>query len=203
MNLRLLPVASLVALLAFGLAACGDDTPEDPADEPAAADAVTPADEPVAADESIGVDEPFIDETPVEDEPAAEEEEAAADTPRPRLASPIADEMGIEPELEPIIEVRELSTSYTAILVNEAAIDDPRELEGIARPYCTSAEGCRVGVWYDAADMPRELPVREIQIRYQVFAMGRSGDGRENVLWNCNVFLQFEETQECLPRPMN
>jgi hypothetical protein len=208
MNLRVIPAACLLALLSLGLAACGDDTPEEPADEPAAANDVTPGDEPAADEPVAGVDEPFIDETPADepaaDEPATDDEAAAADdVPGPRLGSPIADELGVDPELEPIIEVRELSSAYTAILVNEAAIDDPRELEGIARPYCTNAEGCRVGVWYDREDMPSELPVREVQIRYQVFAIGRSGDGRENVLWNCNVFLEFEATQECLPRPMN
>ncbi|MCW5697100.1 MAG: hypothetical protein KIS96_10270 [Bauldia sp.] len=198
MRSRLLPVASVMALLALALVACGDDTPEEPA-----ANEATPAEEPAPV-RPAAVDQPFIQESPPPQEPA-DEDVAAADTPppRPRLASPIADELGIEPELEPVVEVRQLSSSYTAMLVNEAAIDDPRELEAIARPHCTAPEGCRVGVWYNAADMPRELPVREIQIRYQVFAMGRSADGRENVLWNCNVFLEFEETGECLPRPMN
>ena len=141
-----------------------------------------------------------------EETTTASEPEAAA----PALAEPAPEPAGgdaaIEPGLapgDPIIEAHELNDWYRAVLIDENAIADPRELEAIARPFCEGLEPCRVGLWYDRADFPTQLPVAELQLRYQVFALGRTIDGTENVLWNCNVFPEFEAERLCLPRPMN
>ena len=96
-----------------------------------------------------------------------------------------------------------LTIGTRAVLVDENGISDPRQLEAIARPFCEGQGPCLVALWYDRADYPTQMPVAEIQLRYQVFVLGRTLDGTENVLWNCNVFPEFEAERRCLPRPLN
>ena len=156
------------------LAACGDDEPSGGA--PVAAEPDAAGDAPAeAAPEAVG-------------EPAAEPEPAAAVDPG---------------ELEPIIEIRELNDWYRAVLIDERAIADPRDLEPIGREICEGMAPCRAAMWYDAEAAPAGLPVDEVNLRAQVFGFGRTMDGAENILWNCNVFPQFEAERSCLPRPMN
>lgn len=131
--------------------------------------------------------------------------EAAVPVPVEPVAEPGGD-AAVEPAPapgDPVIEVHELNDWYRAVLVDENAISDPRQLEAIARPFCQGQGTCLVALWYDRADYPTQMPVAEIQLRYQVFTLGRTLDGTENVLWNCNVFPEFEAERRCLPRPLN
>jgi hypothetical protein len=136
---------------------------------------------------------------------ACDNGEPAADTPadKPSAAAPAADSAVDPNDLQPIIEVRALNEWYRAVLIDERAITDPLELETIGRQICEGLAPCRAAMWFDAADAPTEYPVREIQIRYQVFAFGRTMSGDENILWNCDVFPEFEAERRCLPRPLN
>jgi hypothetical protein len=102
----------------------------------------------------------------------------------------------------PVLQRRMLNEWYSALLVDRNAISDPHELEAIARPMCDGLDVCAVNIWYDEADMPTQIPMREIELRYQVFAFGRTATGRESVLWNCNVFPEFEGVA-CLPRVLD
>ena len=99
-----------------------------------------------------------------------------------------------------IVEVRELNEWYRAVLINPAAISDPRQLEGLARPLCEGLTVCQAGLWYDVNDMPVAMPVSAVQLRDQAFGFGRTAAGVERALWNCNVFPQFEAVRLCLPR---
>ena len=128
-------------------------------------------------------------------------EPAVAPAAPPAAAEPAAP---VDPEtIEPIIDVRELNDWYRALLIDERAISDPLELETIGRTVCEGLTPCRAAMWFDAADVPAALPVAEAQLRYQVFAFGRALSGDENILWNCDVFPEFEAGRRCLPRPMN
>jgi hypothetical protein len=131
-----------------------------------------------------------------------------SDTPAPSAADGAPGAIGSPAvaaggDTGPVLELRVLNDWYRAVLINEDAVADPHDLEAIARPICEGMQVCRVGLWYDEADMPEKMPVREAQLRYQVFAFGRTFDGSENVLWNCNVFPEFEVPNRCLPRPMD
>ncbi len=145
-----------------------------------------------------GDDEPAAG-SPVAAEPEAAGEPAAG--PEPAVAAEAGQP---EPgEFEPIIEIRELNDWYRVVLIDERAIADPRELEAIGREICEGLAPCRAAMWYDAGAAPAGFPVDEINLRAQVFGFGRTIDGAENILWNCNVFPQFEAERSCLPRPMN
>ena len=104
------------------------------------------------------------------------------------------------PGTEPVIEAIALMNWYHVVLVNPAAIRDPRELEAIARPYCEGLETCRIGLWYSEPDFPRELPVPNYRLNKQVFAFGRTLTGAELVQWNCDVFPEMQAPGQCLPR---
>lgn len=133
----------------------------------------------------------------------SDDSDTPASTNAAAPAAPVATATAaLSAEAGPVLEDHELSSWYRSVLINPAAISDPRELEAIARPYCEGLETCRVGLWYDRQDFPTAMPVREIQLRYQVFAFGRTIDGSENALWNCNVFPEFEAERLCLPRPL-
>ena len=141
-------------------------------------------------------------EAPAADTPAAE---APAETP---VAGEGGGEAGspapIDPaELEPIIEIRELNDWYRAVVLEPLAITDPLALEAIGREICEGLTPCRAAMWFDAADTPTGFPVQEAQLRYSVFAFGRALSGDENILWNCDVYPEFEAERRCLPRPMN
>jgi hypothetical protein len=166
-----------VLAAALLLAACGDDEPA--GETPAAPDAAS--------------------EAPVEAGPEAVGEPAAELAPVAELA-PAAVDSG---ELEPIIEIRELNDWYRVVLIDERAVADPRDLEAIGREICEGLAPCRAAMWYDAEAAPAGFPVDEVDLRAQVFGFGRTMDGAENILWNCNVFPQFEAERSCLPRPMN
>lgn len=99
-----------------------------------------------------------------------------------------------------VVEVRELNEWYRAVLVNAAAITDPRQLEGLARPLCEGLTVCQAGLWYDVNDMPAAMPVTAVQLGDQAFGFGRTAAGVERALWNCNMFPQFEAVRLCLPR---
>jgi hypothetical protein len=99
-----------------------------------------------------------------------------------------------------VIEAIALMDWYHVVLVNPAAITDPRQLEAIARPYCEGLQTCRIGLWYSAQDFPRQSPVPNYQLNKQVFAFGRTLTGAENVHWNCDVFPELQAPGQCLPR---
>jgi hypothetical protein len=102
-----------------------------------------------------------------------------------------------------ILHLVELNSWYHAALVDPAAIKDPRQLEALVRPICEKLTVCRVGVWYDKYTMPNGMPVRTPQLEAQEYAFGRTADGKETSLWNCNKYPQFEAEEACLPRLMN
>lgn len=129
----------------------------------------------------------------------------AAGTPAATPGTPAANAGGggpvpFVPGTAPVIEAIALLNWYHVLLVNPAAIADPHELEAIARPYCDGLESCRIGIWYDESDFPRELPVPNYRLNKQVFAFGRTLTGAENALWNCDVFPQLQAPGQCLPR---
>jgi hypothetical protein len=134
------------------------------------------------------------------------------DAPSAAAESEGAGERAVEPEpaaavnpgdFQPIIEIRELNDWYRVVLIDERAIADPRDLEAIGRQICEGLAPCRAAMWYDAEAAPAAFPIDELNLRAQVFGFGRTIDGAENILWNCNVFPQFEAERSCLPRPMN
>ena len=129
-----------------------------------------------ASIEAPGAADPAIAEAPTIEAPAATNPEVA------------------------IIEMRELNTWYRVALVDPATIADPASFEALARLNCEGMEVCSIGFWYDANQIPSALPAAASQLDHQVFAFGRTFDGTENVLWNCDVFPQFEAAQRCLPR---
>ncbi|MGD9739168.1 MAG: hypothetical protein AB7O56_00760 [Bauldia sp.] len=146
---------------------------------------------------ACGDDDSAGDE-PVAAEPVAAEPVAAAPggTPAPGVAGAEAI------PANPVIEALELNDWYRAILVNPDAVADPRDLEAIARPYCEGLDVCRAAIWFDVRDLPRAMPVPARQIEEQAFALGRTITGEENILWNCDIFPEFEAERACLPRPM-
>lgn len=105
-------------------------------------------------------------------------------------------------DLEPIVELRVLNDWFRALVLNEAAIADPLELEEIGREICEGLTPCRVMMWYDAAEAPDALPVTQEQIVSQVYAFGRSLAGVENSQWHCDRFPEFEDERRCLPQPV-
>jgi hypothetical protein len=105
-------------------------------------------------------------------------------------------------DLEPIVELRVLNDWFRALVLNEAAIADPLELEGIGREICEGLTPCRVMMWYDIAETPDTLPVTQEQIISQVYAFGRSLAGVENSQWHCDRFPEFEDERRCLPQPV-
>jgi hypothetical protein len=145
------------------------------------------------------------DDEPAAGPPAAAEPEAAAEPAGQEPAAVAEPEpAAVEPgEIQPIIEIRELNEWYRVVLIDERAIADPHDLEPIGREICEGLAPCRAAMWYDAAAAPAGFPVDEINLRAQVFGFGRTMDGAENILWNCNIFPQFEAERSCLPRPMN
>ena len=142
------------------------------------------------------------------DTPAAEEvvpdvDTSSAEGPTGTLTDPPTDTAEEPPIGDPILEVRDLNSWYHAVLIDERAIADPIELEAIGREICLDQTPCRAAMWYSERDTPAALPVNERSLRLQVFAFGRTLDGSENILWNCNEFLQFEAERRCLPRILN
>lgn len=136
-------------------------------------------------------------------EAAAEVPVEAIDTPAIADADAVAegDEGG---ETGPaIVAIYELNDWYRAITLDEEAVADPADLEMIGREICEGMAPCRAAMWFDASLTPRGFPVEEVVLRDQVFAFGRTMDGDENVLWNCDYFPQFEAERKCLPRPMD
>lgn len=120
--------------------------------------------------------------------------------------TPAADAGAEEPALNsdtPIVEIYELNDWYRAVSLNEQAVADPEDLEALGREICEGLAPCRAAMWYDASLTPTAFPVAEEVLREQVFAFGRTTDGAENILWNCNFFPQFETDRRCLPRPMD
>lgn len=175
----------LVALAgALSLSACSND------DDAAADDVVeTPAveqGEPLAADVNAPVD--------VSPEPADQDGETPAVEPE-ASAEPAADE-----PLNPVVDIRPLNDWYFAVVINQQALTDPAELEPIGREICQDLAPCRAAMWFNPQVAPNGFPVAERALREQAFAIGRTADGSENVLWNCNLFPQFEEERRCLPR---
>ncbi len=106
----------------------------------------------------------------------------------------------LPPGTDPVIEALALMNWYHVVLVNQAAVGDPRELEAIARPFCEGLETCRIGLWYSEPDFPRQMPVPNYQLNKQVFAFGRTLTGAELVQWNCDVFPEMQAPGQCLPR---
>ncbi len=142
---------------------------------------------------------------------AASSGDAPADLEAPPSISEQTDELNFEqpakPEVRvladsPIVKVLVLGEFYRAALVDRSAVTSAQDLEAIARPVCEDTTPCRVGLWYDEASMPTELPVTVPQLEEQAFAFGRIYDGTENALWNCNIFPEFEAEHLCLPRDM-
>lgn len=127
-------------------------------------------------------------------------DEQSATTPAPTEAAAADVAVPVTPPGNPVIEALELNDWYRAILVDRAAIADPHELEAIARPYCEGLAVCRAAIWFNAAALPRAMPVDADAVEVQAFALGRTANGTENVLWNCNLFPQFADEQACLPR---
>ena len=140
--------------------------------------------------------------------PTATQPATPAGTPAATPGTPAANAGGgaavpFVPGTEPIIEAIALMNWYHVLLVNPAAIADPRDLEAIARPYCDGLESCRIGIWYSEPDFPRELPVPNYRLNKQVFAFGRTLTGAENALWNCDVFPEMQAPGQCLPRGLD
>ena len=190
-----------LSVAAFALAGCGDDEPAATGDAAAvatpagatpagtaAAPAATPAG--IATPAAATAATPAGIATPAAAAPAGG---FAATTAAPTPAVPT----------NPVVEAITLLEWFKVLLIAPAAIGDPRELEAIARPYCDGLATCRIVLWYDAASFPRELPVPGFKLRYQVFAFGRTIDGRENALWNCLTFPQFTAERLCLPQAMD
>ena len=105
-------------------------------------------------------------------------------------------------DLEPIVELRILNDWFRALVLNEAAIADPLELETIGKEICEGLTPCRVMIWYDAAEATAALPVTQEQIVSQVYAFGRSLAGVETSQWHCDRFPEFEAERRCLPQPL-
>lgn len=158
-----------------------------------------------------GNGEAAADDTPVEESapeasaPDGPDENAAASEPVDVAQSGAPQPDGLEAaaegsELEAVAEIRPLSDWYFAVVINEEAVADPADLEPIGREICEGLAPCRAAMWYNPAIAPRAFPVDEDALLAQVFAVGRTIDGRENVLWNCDVFPQFEAERRCLPR---
>ena len=105
-------------------------------------------------------------------------------------------------DLEPIVELRILNDWFRVLVLNEAAIADPLELEIFGREVCEGLTPCRVMVWFDAAEATVALPVTQEQIVSQVYAFGRSLAGVETSQWHCDRFPQFEAERRCLPQPL-
>jgi hypothetical protein len=110
--------------------------------------------------------------------------------------------VGADPLLA-VLQVLELDETYRAVLVDDALIADPHELELIGRHYCEGLDVCRTSIWFDAADLPDTLPVREEQMRFAAYGYGRNTHiDYEASQWNCTYFPEFEANrQDCLPRP--
>jgi hypothetical protein len=101
-----------------------------------------------------------------------------------------------------ILKVLQLADWYRAALVDKTQIKDPHELEALVKPVCDGLKACAVGVWYDEASMPQKLPVRPEQLDEQQYRFGRTYDGTEESLWNCDKYPEFEAEKDCLPREM-
>lgn len=115
---------------------------------------------------------------------------------------PAAQVVPVEPG-GPVLRLVELNTWYRAALIDPAAVKDPRQLEALARPICDKLTVCRVGVWFDKYTMPNGMPVRTPQLEAQEYAFGRTANGAETSLWNCNKYPEFEAEDACLPRLMD
>ncbi|MHA1559431.1 MAG: hypothetical protein ACTSWI_02015 [Alphaproteobacteria bacterium] len=177
------PVHWIIAASVVLLAACGGDSSGEEevadggGDDVAAVVEATTAVEPVVGDEAG----PVVGETIDPGENAA----APGDG-----------------DLEPIVELRILNDWFRALVLNEAAIADPLELERIGKQICEGLTPCRVAMWYDPAEAPVALPVTQEQIVSQVYAFGRTLAGDENSQWHCDRFPEFEAERSCLPQPL-
>lgn len=101
---------------------------------------------------------------------------------------------------EAVVEVREIGDWFRAVVINEAAIADPVELEAIGRSICEGLTPCRAAMWFSAAEAATALPVTTDQVVSQIYAFGRSTEGNEVSQWNCELFPELAEDHSCLPR---
>ena len=180
------PAAVILASAILFLSGCGGEEETGGADAGAAGAAAASEVAPAGRAVGIVVDPPIAFGAP----------DAAVGAPAP------APSAGAVPT-GPVIEAIELNEWYRVVLVNPAAINDPLELEAIARPFCDGLETCRIGLWYSEADFPRQLPVPGYQLSKQVFAFGRTLTGAENALWNCDTFPELQAPGKCLPRALD
>jgi hypothetical protein len=181
-------LATLLATLALGLASCGGGDDGD-----ADVDVGAAGGGPIAAPPTTTPATPAANAGPA----AATTTAPATPAANPGAAAAPAGATG------PVIEMIALNDWYRVVLVNPDAVEDPRELEAIARPFCDGLQTCRIGLWYSAADFPRQLPVPGYLLSKQVFAFGRTLTGAENALWNCDVFPELEGPGMCLPRAID
>lgn len=99
-----------------------------------------------------------------------------------------------------VIESHELSPTYISVLVGEALLADPLDLELIARPFCGGRPACRVEIWFDRTFLPLTLPVQHQQTEAVAFAYGLNLAGRETTHWNCRLFPDIPSLgRRCLP----
>lgn len=171
-------VAAGILALGLCLSACGS---ADDAEEPVRAGADATITTPAVADPAVPATAPL--------------------TPAAAAGGPVGEPAGAITDT--VIDHIALMDWFHVVLVNPAAITDPRQLEAIARPYCDGLETCRIGLWYSAADFPRQMPVPNYQLNKQVFAFGRTLTGAENALWNCDLFPELQAPGQCLPRGLD
>ena len=114
---------------------------------------------------------------------------------------PAAPELGTAVgEADPVVEIREISDWFRAVVINPAAIASPLELEEIGRSICEGLTPCRAAMWFTAAEAATALPVTTEQVVSQVYAFGRSLEGNEVSQFNCQMFPEVAEEHSCLPR---
>lgn len=66
-----------------------------------------------------------------------------------------------------VIETRDIGKNFYGVSVSREA-KTASDFETIARSKCGSSEICKVGFWYDVADMPKNIPMTEKQVSAQV-----------------------------------
>jgi hypothetical protein len=163
--------AFLLVLMAAMLAGCGGDESDDDGGTP-----VPPAvGEPTPPAEEANVPPAVEERTPVEIGEAGDTGAA-------------------------VIESHELSPTYISVLVSEAPLADPLDLEVIARPFCEGRSACRVEIWFDRTFLALALPVQHQQTEAVAFAYGVNLAGRETTHWNCRLFPEIPSLgRRCLP----
>jgi hypothetical protein len=127
------------------------------------------------------------------------ESEAAAGV---GAASGLAESGEAGDPLAAVLRVLELSEDFRAVLVDEALIANPADLEVIGRHYCEGLDVCRTSIWFDEEYFPETIPVPEQLTRFTMYGFGRNVViNYEASQWNCAFFPQFEASRRCLPRP--